>query len=48
VRLLVVVLPMLVVAAMLMFLVLRRPATPISPAGEHRCRAVTAKASSIG
>jgi hypothetical protein len=44
VRLLVVVLPILVVAAILMFLVLRRPATPTSPAAEHRRRAVIAKA----
>ncbi len=43
-RLLVVVLPILVVAAILMFLVLRRPVTPTSPAAEHRRRAVIAKA----
>ncbi len=43
-RLLVVVLPILVLAAILMFLVLRRPATPTSPAAEHRRRAVIAKA----
>jgi hypothetical protein len=44
VRLLVVVLPMLVVAAILMFLVVQRLATPTGPAAEHRRRAVIAKA----
>ena len=45
VRLLVVVLPILVAAAILVFLLIRGAATPTTPAADHRRRAMTAEAS---